>query len=237
LRALFVIILQPCAGPESFHLRLRNSRQRPRLARRFDVSDAKVGWWRGRGIALVWIAMVVGVGGCDGPNIVPIAPPGVDYHQVLPQPKLDDSEKPQARGETGKNTAAAAASVLPGLVPAPPTAPGETKTMPSGVKYETLVEGQGAECKAGQTIRIHYVGTLENGQVFDSSRKKGEPATFTIGVGKVIKGWDEGVPGMKVGEKRKLTIPPSAGYGALGKPPQIPPNAPLTFELELMGIQ
>jgi FKBP-type peptidyl-prolyl cis-trans isomerase len=203
------------------------------LARRFDVSDAKVGWR----IAVVLIAVVVGFGGCDGPNIVPIAPPGVDYHEVLPQPKLDDSEKPQARGETGKNTVAAAPSVLPGLVPAPPTAPGETKTTPSGVKYETLHEGNGAVCKAGQTVNMHYVGTLDNGQIFDTSRKKGEPYKFVAGTGKVIKGWDEAVPGMKVGEKRKLIIPPNAGYGAQGHPPAIPPNATLNFEIELTSVE
>lgn len=105
------------------------------------------------------------------------------------------------------------------------------------VKIEDLQEGTGQEVKSGDTVVINYKGMLEDGTVFDSSYDRGQPFTTQIGVGQVIKGWDEGVPGMKVGGKRRLTIPPSLGYGETGAPPTIPPNATLIFEVELMGIQ
>ncbi len=96
--------------------------------------------------------------------------------------------------------------------------------------------GTGAEAKTGDAVSVHYVGTLTNGTEFDSSRKRNQPFKFTLGQGKVIKGWDQGVVGMKVGGKRKLTIPPSLGYGARGAPPVIPPNSTLVFEIELVSI-
>ncbi len=97
--------------------------------------------------------------------------------------------------------------------------------------------GTGAEAKTGDTVTVHYTGTLTNGTKFDSSLDRGDPFTFTIGAGNVIKGWDDGVVGMKVGGKRKLTIPPALGYGAAGSPPKIPPNATLVFEIELLGVK
>jgi len=101
---------------------------------------------------------------------------------------------------------------------------------------EDLVVGTGPEAAKGDTVKVHYAGTLTNGKEFDSSRKHGEPFDFRVGGREVIKGWDEGVPGMKVGGKRKLTIPPSLGYGMRGSPPVIPPNATLVFEIELLGV-
>lgn len=97
--------------------------------------------------------------------------------------------------------------------------------------------GEGAEAKAGDTVSVHYVGTLTDGTKFDSSRDRGLPFSFELGAGRVIKGWDEGVAGMKVGGVRKLTIPPSLGYGERGAPPAIGPNATLVFEIELLGIE
>jgi FKBP-type peptidyl-prolyl cis-trans isomerase len=104
------------------------------------------------------------------------------------------------------------------------------------LKKEDLVVGTGAEAKKGDEISVHYVGTLLDGTKFDSSRDRGTPFEFTLGVGQVIKGWDDGVLGMKVGGKRKLTIPPSLGYGsnANGK---IPANSTLVFEVELLGVK
>jgi FKBP-type peptidyl-prolyl cis-trans isomerase FkpA len=99
-----------------------------------------------------------------------------------------------------------------------------------------ITPGKGPEAKDGDTVKVHYVGTLPDGKKFDSSRKRNEPFQFKIGQGNVIKGWDQGVPGMKVGEKRKLTIPPSLGYGARGVPGTIPPNSPLIFEVELVEV-
>ena len=100
----------------------------------------------------------------------------------------------------------------------------------------TLTPGTGALAKAGDRVSVHYVGTLTDGTKFDSSRDRNQPFQFTLGQGQVIKGWDEGVAGMKVGEKRKLTIPPAMAYGPQGRPPKIPPNSTLVFEVELLAI-
>ncbi|HBC69291.1 MAG: FKBP-type peptidyl-prolyl cis-trans isomerase [Duodenibacillus sp.] len=106
----------------------------------------------------------------------------------------------------------------------------------SDLKIEELKVGTGAEAKAGDEVRVHYTGWLTDGTKFDSSVDRGQPFSFTLGVGMVIRGWDEGVAGMKVGGKRKLTIPAHLGYGARGAGRVIPPNATLVFEVELLGI-
>src|SRR5262245_55969223 len=104
------------------------------------------------------------------------------------------------------------------------------------LKIEELKVGTGAEAKAGQHVTVHYVGTLTNGSKFDSSRDRNEGFGFKLGAGHVIKGWDQGVSGMKVGGMRKLTIPPELAYGARGFPPVIPPNSTLVFEVELLDV-
>jgi len=110
-------------------------------------------------------------------------------------------------------------------------------TTNSGLKYEDLTEGTGAEAKAGDQVQVHYTGWLTDGTKFDSSLDRKSPFTFPLGGGRVIKGWDEGVAGMKVGGKRKLHIPPDLGYGARGAGGVIPPNADLIFEVELLHIR
>ena len=114
-------------------------------------------------------------------------------------------------------------------------------TTPSGLQYEDEVTGSGTEATAGKNVRVHYTGWLyENGvqgAKFDSSRDRNDPFAFSLGAGQVIKGWDEGVAGMKVGGKRTLVIPPQLGYGARGAGGVIPPNATLKFDVELLGIR
>lgn len=113
---------------------------------------------------------------------------------------------------------------------------GETVTA-SGLKYVDQTIGTGEVAVAGKTTTVHYTGWLENGTKFDSSVDRGQPFSFPLGAGRVIKGWDEGVQGMKVGGKRKLTIPSDLGYGARGAGGVIPPNATLIFDVELLGVR
>jgi FKBP-type peptidyl-prolyl cis-trans isomerase FkpA len=110
-------------------------------------------------------------------------------------------------------------------------------TTPSGLQYEDVQEGSGAAAKSGDTVEVHYTGWLTNGQKFDSSVDRGRPFSFRLGQGQVIKGWDEGVAGMKPGGKRKLTIPSALGYGSRGAGGVIPPNADLVFEVELLKVK
>jgi peptidylprolyl isomerase len=112
----------------------------------------------------------------------------------------------------------------------------KTVTTSSGLKYIILKTGKGNTPKTGQTVSVHYTGTLTNGKKFDSSLDKGQPFSFILGKGQVIPGWDEGLSTMKVGERRKLTIPPKLGYGAAGAGGVIPPNATLIFDVELLKI-
>ena len=112
-----------------------------------------------------------------------------------------------------------------------------TVTTPTGLRYEDLVVGTGATAAAGKKVSVDYTGTLESGEKFDSSHDRGQPYEFTLGGGDAIKGWDEGISGMKVGGKRKLTIPPRLGYGPTGRPPKIPGNATLIFEVELLDVK
>ncbi len=108
---------------------------------------------------------------------------------------------------------------------------------PSALQIEDLVVGQGAAPASGQTVVVHYTGWLTDGKKFDSSKDRNDPFKFQLGRGQVIKGWDQGVATMKVGGKRKLTIPPDLGYGARGAGGVIPPNATLVFEVELLEVR
>ena len=107
----------------------------------------------------------------------------------------------------------------------------------SGLLIEDVVIGSGATAAPGQRVSVHYTGWLQNGNKFDSSKDRGQAFLFSLGRGEVIRGWDEGVSGMKVGGKRKLTIPPDLGYGARGAGGVIPPNATLLFEVELLAVR
>lgn len=117
------------------------------------------------------------------------------------------------------------------------SASGAEVETPSGLKYTDLMEGEGAVAEAGQIVFVHYIGTLENGKKFDSSYDRGPSFSFPLGRGRVIKGWDEGVAGMKVGGKRKLVIPYQLAYGDRGVRGVIPPKATLIFTVELLDVQ
>ena len=115
--------------------------------------------------------------------------------------------------------------------------PAKLETTPSGLQYSIDQPGTGPQPVTGQTVSVHYTGWLTDGTKFDSSRDRGTPLEFPIGTGRVIRGWDEGVAAMKVGEKRTLVIPADLGYGARGAGGVIPPNATLVFKVELVGVR
>ena len=113
----------------------------------------------------------------------------------------------------------------------------EEITLKSGLKYMDIEVGEGPAAVSGKQVTVHYTGTFPDGKKFDSSVDRNEPFTFELGAGRVIKGWDEGVAGMRIGGKRKLIIPPELGYGRRGAGSVIPPNAVLHFEVELLGVE
>ncbi|WGV28604.1 FKBP-type peptidyl-prolyl cis-trans isomerase [Halotia branconii] len=123
------------------------------------------------------------------------------------------------------------------LIASKPMSDDKAVTTPSGLKYVELEKGSGATPQTGNTVVVHYTGTLEDGTKFDSSRDRGQPFSFKLGVGQVIKGWDEGLSTMKVGDRRQLIIPPELGYGSRGAGGVIPPNATLLFDVELLDIK
>jgi FKBP-type peptidyl-prolyl cis-trans isomerase len=120
---------------------------------------------------------------------------------------------------------------------APSKVTGDGVKTQSGLQYWDIKVGTGTVAKEGSKVKVHYTGWLTTGKKFDSSVDAHQPFDFTIGAGEVIKGWDEGVAGMKIGGKRQLRIPPELGYGAAGSPPVIPPNATLIFDVQLLAVQ
>jgi FKBP-type peptidyl-prolyl cis-trans isomerase FkpA len=123
---------------------------------------------------------------------------------------------------------------VPGETPPPGT---KLHKLPSGLVYQDLVIGNGRMADPGLNVLVHYTGWLTDGTKFDSSRDRGQPYPFVLGTGTVIAGWEEGIKGMRVGGRRKLTIPPDLGYGARGSQGVIPPNATLIFDVELVGVK
>jgi FKBP-type peptidyl-prolyl cis-trans isomerase FkpA len=135
-------------------------------------------------------------------------------------------------GTSAGSTAAAGGGAQAGTAPA-----AQEVTMPSGLKYQDIKVGDGAVAEQGMLATVDYTGWLTDGTKFDSSKDRGQTFDFKLGAGQVIRGWDEGVKGMRVGGVRKLTIPPELGYGAQGAGGVIPPNATLVFEVELHGVK
>ena len=161
---------------------------------------------------------------------------------IVPGNESDVSSVPHVKGET---TPAAVSTPATSTVKTPTSGPlsTEPKVTPPGGAAPTklvvkdLIKGTGPEAKAGQSVTVNYVGVLFNGgKEFDASWKRSEPFTFTLGQGQVIPGWDKGVAGMKVGGRRELIIPAELAYGKRGSPPTIPPNAPLVFVVDLLGV-
>ncbi len=191
---------------------------------------------KARCIAAGFASVLVWASGCQEPKeIVPVAPPGLEMQRIPVGPQGE----PQAIGETGGATTTKQNTVKAdpaNAASSPPTPVGQPTKTASGLEYVTLKEGTGEVAKSGQTVTMHYTGTLTDGKKFDSSRDRNEPFVTPLGFGKVIPGWDEGVPGMKVGEVRKLTIPSDLGYGARGTE-GIPGGATLLFDVELLGVK
>ncbi|MDX2035929.1 MAG: FKBP-type peptidyl-prolyl cis-trans isomerase [Isosphaeraceae bacterium] len=173
---------------------------------------------------LVLLIAVGSAAGCNPPTqIVSVPFPGVEYKRQ-PPPPIDGGA--QALGEQPAATSTAPPAVI-SKEKVPPTAVGQTVTTKSGLQVTTLKPGTGAEVEPGNLVHMKYVGKLDDGTQFDA----GLDFEFRVGTGAVIRGWDEGVPGMKVGEIRKLVIPAELGYGSRGSG-KIPPNSRLTFEIE-----
>jgi FKBP-type peptidyl-prolyl cis-trans isomerase len=145
----------------------------------------------------------------------------------VPEPESTET----AKGEPAATTTSPAQSAATTAAAPTTSAAAVTKLL-----KEDLKVGQGAAAKTGDSVKVHYTGTLLSGSKFDSSRDRNEPFEFKLGAGMVIKGWDEGVVGMKVGGRRKLTIPSDMAYGKSGHPPVIPPDSPLVFDIELLEI-
>jgi FKBP-type peptidyl-prolyl cis-trans isomerase len=152
---------------------------------------------------------------------------GVACQERVPEPASSAPTNNEAASQAVPAEAAAHAATAPAAAAGPAI---------TELKKEDLAPGKGPAAKAGDTVRVHYTGTLLDGTKFDSSRDRNEPFEFKLGAGMVIKGWDEGVAGMKPGGKRKLTIPSDKAYGKRGSPPVIPPDAPLVFDVELVEI-
>jgi FKBP-type peptidyl-prolyl cis-trans isomerase len=119
----------------------------------------------------------------------------------------------------------------------PPQLNGHRQSLPNGLQYIDAAEGAGPQAQAGQRVSVHYTGWLTDGTKFDSSRDRGQPFQFGLGAGQVIKGWDTGVAGMRVGGQRRLIVPPELGYGARGAAGVIPPNSTLKFDVELLDVK
>ena len=168
--------------------------------------------------------------GCTG-NSRPPQPAAAGSVAGAPM-TTDTTTAPQPASGTAAAPAMAAAATGAGTNMAD-----EYQTSPSGLQWKDLKVGTGASPAAGQTVYVHYTGWLLDGKKFDSSRDRGEPFTFPLGKGRVIKGWDEGVATMKVGGRRELLIPPALAYGARGFPGAIPPNSTLKFDVELLEVK
>ena len=142
-----------------------------------------------------------------------------------------------ASSSTGTPSTSASTPSTPAPAAAAAPTGGKVHKLPSGLQYEDMVVGSGTMAEPGMSVSVHYTGWLTDGTKFDSSLDRNQAFQFQLGAGQVIRGWDEGVKGMRIGGKRKLTIPPDMGYGAAGAGGVIPPNATLVFDVELLDVK
>jgi peptidylprolyl isomerase len=182
-------------------------------------------------LAWVWVGLAA-VWGCDNPRITPVMPPGVTPPKLAPPTAGSGA---QALGET-TNVTGVSESPLSKLI-SEPTPVGQEKKTATGMTYMTQKEGTGPTVQPGQTATIKYIGKLENGTKFYDTADHGGTVDVVVGAGRNMQGLDEGVPGMKVGEQRRLIIPGGMGYGAEGQKGLIPANATLIVDVELLGIK
>jgi peptidylprolyl isomerase len=167
----------------------------------------------------------------------PVVEQAVSSQAVSSQAASSQAVSSQAVSSQAAQTVLAQANLLtqPESNPMSAESAANVVTTESGLQYIDVVEGTGVPPEKGQTVSVHYTGTLQDGTKFDSSRDRGQPFEFPLGAGRVIKGWDEGIASMKIGGQRQLIIPPDLGYGSRGAGGVIPPNATLLFDVELLG--
>jgi len=183
------------------------------------------------GVALATLGVAVVIAGCGSSSSSSTITVGAENpsDSSLIKATETSSTKAAESSATAKTPTSGPLATEPKVTP--PSGPA-----PSKLVVKDLITGTGTEAKAGQNVTVNYVGVLYNGgKVFDASWKRKEPFTFALGKAQVITGWDQGVPGMKVGGRRELIIPAALAYGAKGSPPSIPPNAPLVFVIDLLG--
>ena len=181
-------------------------------------------------LALGAAAFAAGCGGSGGSSTITVG------NENKADSKLIGSASPASTTPSAATTPTTATTPTSGALATEPTVTPPTGAAPTKLERKDLIVGTGPEAKAGQTVTVNYVGVLfKGGKEFDASWKRKEPFTFKLGVGSVIKGWDEGVVGMKVGGRRELVIPSNLAYGPKGSGAAIPPNAPLVFVIDLLG--
>jgi FKBP-type peptidyl-prolyl cis-trans isomerase len=190
-------------------------------------------------VATLVVAAAV-VAGCSKTDETPTdwAPPAPKSETLPPEQPESAPAESETESAAAESAAEEGAESTTEVSEGDEAAEGETITTDSGLQYIIQKKGDGAEAVPGKKVLVHYTGTLKDtGEKFDSSLDRGTPIDFVLGAGMVIPGWDEGIAGMKVGERRKLIIPSKLGYGASGSPPVIPPNADLVFETELVDVK
>lgn len=183
--------------------------------------------------ALATLGLAAPIAGCGSSGSSTITVGNESDNSTVPHVA---GEKPPTGSTGSTGSTAAAKTPTSGPLATKPAVTVPTGAPPTTLETKEIIKGTGPEAKAGDSVSVNYVGVLyHGGKEFDSSWKRNEPFTFTLGKGQVIKGWDQGVAGMKVGGRRELIIPAELAYGKTGSPPTIPPNAPLVFVVDLLG--